>query len=64
LNLYGKLPKCGRLQYNSKNLDYCRKDIDKIIERILYHDSIKYDFEKYYHQLEIMEREQNEQALF
>ena len=35
LNLYDKLPKRGRLQYNSKNLDYCRKDIDKVIERIL-----------------------------
>lgn len=58
LNLYKKLPKKGRLQYNSKNLDYCRKDIDKIIEKILYHDKIKYDFEKYYHSLESIEREQ------
>lgn len=58
LNLYNKLPKRGRLQYNSKNLDYCRKDIDKIIEKILYHDKIKYDFEKYYHSLESIEREQ------
>ena len=58
LNLYSKLPKRGRLQYNSKNLDYCRKDIDKIIEKILYHDTIKYDFEKYYHSLESIEREQ------
>ena len=58
LNLYNKLPKKGRLQYNSKHLDYCRKDIDKIIEKILYHDTIKYDFEKYYHSLEEIEREQ------
>lgn len=58
LSLYKKLPKKGRLQYNSKNLDYCRKDIDKIIEKILYHDKIKYDFEKYYHSLESIEREQ------
>lgn len=58
LSLYEKLPKRGRLQYNSKNLDYCRKDIDKIIEKILYHDKIKYDFEKYYHSLESIEREQ------
>lgn len=58
LNLYDKLPKRGRLQYNSRHLDYCRKDIDKIIEKILYHDTIKYDFEKYYHQLETIEREQ------
>ncbi len=58
LSLYNKLPKKGRLQYNSKNLDYCRKDIDKIIEKILYHDKIKYDFEKYYHSLESIEREQ------
>ena len=58
LNLYDKLPKRGRLQYNSKNLDYCRDDIDKIIEKILYHDTIKYEFEKYYHNLEEIEREQ------
>lgn len=58
LSLYEKLPKRGRLQYNSKNLDFCRKDIDKIIEKILYHDKIKYDFEKYYHSLESIEREQ------
>jgi len=58
LNLYSKLPKKGRLQYNAKNMNYCRKDIDKIIEKILYHDTIKYDFEKYYHHLEEIEREQ------
>lgn len=58
LELYKKLPKRGRLQYNSKHLDYCRKDIDKIIEKILYHDTIKYEFEKYYHSLESIEREQ------
>lgn len=58
LNLYSKLPKKGRLQYNSKNLNYCRKDIDKIIEKILYHNTIKYDFEKYYHSLESINREQ------
>ena len=58
LSLYDKLPKKGRLQYNSKNLDHCRKDIDKIIEKILYHDTIKYEFEKYYHSLESIQREQ------
>lgn len=58
LNLYDKLPKKGRLQYNSKHLDYCRKDIDKIVEKILYHDTIKYEFEKYYHYLETIERKQ------
>lgn len=58
LNLYSKLPKRGRLQYNSKNLNYCRQDIDQIIEKILYHDTIKYEFEKYYHHLETIEREQ------
>lgn len=55
LSLYNKLPKRGRLQYNSKNLDFCRKDIDRIIEKILYHDTIKYEFEKYYHFLEEIE---------
>ncbi len=58
LTLYDKLPKRGRLQYNSKNLDYCREDINKIIEKILYHDTIKYEFEKYYHSLEELQREQ------
>ena len=58
LNLYKKLPKKGRLQYNSKNLNKCRDDLDRIIDKILYHDKIKYDFEKYYHHLEEIEREQ------
>lgn len=58
LKLYDKLPKRGRLQYNSRNLDYCRADIDKIIDKILYHDTIKYEFEIYYHHLEEIERQQ------
>ena len=58
LKLYKKLPKKGRLQYNSKNLNKYRDDLDKIIEKILYHDKIKYDFERYYHHLEEIEREQ------
>ena len=58
LKLYKKLPKKGRLQYNSKNLNKYRNDLDKIIEKILYHDKIKYDFERYYHHLEEIEREQ------
>jgi len=58
LQLYDKLPKQGRLQYNAKRLNFCRKDINKIINKILYHDTIKYEFEKYYHHLEEIEREQ------
>lgn len=58
LNLYNKLPKKGRLQYNAKNMAYCRDDINKIIDKILYHDNIKYEFEKYYHHLEEIERQQ------
>ena len=58
LNLYNKLPKKGRLQYNAKNMAYCRDDINKIIDKILYHDNIKYEFEKYYHLLEEIERQQ------
>lgn len=58
LTLYNKLPKEGRLQYNAKKLNFCRKDINKIIDKILYHDTIKYEFEKYYHHLEEIEREQ------
>ena len=58
LQLYDKLPKQGRLQYNAKRLNFCHKDINKIIDKILYHDTIKYEFEKYYHHLEEIEREQ------
>lgn len=58
LKLYKKLPKRGRLQYNSKNMNQYRDDLNKIIDKILYHDKIKYDFEKYYHNLEEIEREQ------
>lgn len=58
LSLYQKLPRKGRLQYNAKNLNYCRNDINKIIDDILYHDTIKYEFEKYYHNLEEIEKKQ------
>jgi|GEM_PF-1747151 len=45
--LYNKLPKNGRLQYNSKNMKPYKKQIDNVIEYILSHDSIKYQYAEY-----------------
>lgn len=57
LSLYSKLPKTGRLQYNSKNLRILKSDIDKIIEFILTHDSLKYQYAKY---IRFLNEHQNE----
>ncbi|MBO6195359.1 MAG: hypothetical protein J6O56_03310 [Bacilli bacterium] len=47
IKLYNELPDKGRLQYNSKNMALYKDDLDKIIEYILMHDSVKYDYAKY-----------------
>lgn len=47
LDLYSKLPKKGRLQYNSKNMLLYKKELNNIIQYVLMHDSIKYDYSKY-----------------
>lgn len=57
LDLYSKLPSTGRLQYNSHNMDFLRNDLDRIIEFILLHDSVKYDYAKY---LKLLSEHQNE----
>ncbi|MBD9105368.1 hypothetical protein EGW03_02735 [bacterium] len=57
LTLYSKLPKKGRLQYNSKNMIPFKKDLDSIIEYILMHDSIKYEYAKY---LKLLDEHQKE----
>ena len=57
LNLYSKLPKRGRLQYNSQNMDLYRDEIDSIIRYILMHDSVKYDYAKY---LKLLDEHQKE----
>lgn len=60
LDLYEKLPKQGRLQYNSKNMSSYKKDIDAIIEYILLHDSVKYDYANYLRLLEQHQKELNQ----
>lgn len=59
LELYSKLPKTGRLQYNSDNLKFIKKDIDEVIEFILTHDSIKYQYSKYLKLLNEHQKELN-----
>ncbi|MDD4375536.1 MAG: relaxase MobL [Clostridia bacterium] len=51
LKFYDQLTGSGRLQYNAKNMQHLRKNINEIIEYILKHSSIKYDYEEYYNLL-------------
>lgn len=57
LKLYNELPIKGRLQYNSKNMIPFKNDLDDVISYILKHDSIVYDYEKYYN---VLKEHQNE----
>ena len=57
LKLYDELPAKGRLQYNSKNMNMYRKDLDNIIDYILSHDSVKYDYANY---LKLLNKHQKE----
>jgi len=57
LKLYDELPKKGRLQYNSRNIQIYKKDIDDVIKHILMHDSIKYNYANY---LRLLDRHQKE----
>ena len=57
LKLYDELPLTGRLQYNSKNMNLYRKDIDAIIDFVLSHDSVKYDYANY---LKLLDKHQKE----
>lgn len=59
LSLYSKLPKTGRLQYNSKNLRILKSDIDEIIEFILTHNSLRYQYAKYIRLLNEHQKELN-----
>ena len=59
LKLYDELPSKGRLQYNSKNMNLYRKDLDTIIEYILSHDSVKYDYANYLKMLDKHQKELN-----
>jgi hypothetical protein len=60
LNFYNELPKNGRLQYNSKNMIPYKKDLNNIIEYILLHDSVKYDYANYLKLLETHQKELNQ----
>lgn len=56
-DFYKTLPKTGRLQYNSKNMLPYKEELNKIIEYILLHDSVKYSYAKY---LNILKQHQQE----
>lgn len=60
LLLYDKSPKSGRLQYNSKNMLLYKNEIDSIINFILMHDSIKYEYSSYTRLLQQHQRELNQ----
>lgn len=60
LDLYNKLPKTGRIQYNSKNMNDLRDELDSIISYILYHDSTKYIYASYLKLLEEHQKELNQ----
>lgn len=56
-DFYKILPEKGRLQYNSKNMIPYKEELNKIIEYILLHDSVKYTYSKY---LNILKQHQQE----
>ena len=60
LGFYEKLPKSGRLQYNSKNMIPYIDELNGIINYILMHDSIKYDYAKYLKLLENQQKKLNQ----
>jgi len=60
LDFYNSLPQKGRLQYNSKNMKSYKKDLDNIINYILMHDSVKYDYANYLRLLEQHQKELNQ----
>ena len=57
LSLYSKLPPKGRLQYNSKNMIPYKEELNNIIEYILMHDSVKYNYANYLKLLETHQKE-------
>ncbi len=59
LEFYNDLPKKGRLQYNSKNMVLYKNKLDNIIEYILMHDSVKYEYTKYIKLLDEHQKELN-----
>lgn len=59
IDLYNVLPKVGRLQYNSKNMIPYKEQLNNIIEYILMHNSIKYDYAQYIKLLKEHQKELN-----
>lgn len=59
LSFYSSLPKTGRLQYNSKNMNAYRPELNEIIKYILMHDSVKYNYANYIKLLEVHQKELN-----
>lgn len=57
LDLYNDLPQKGRLQYNSKNIKSSKNKLDNIIDFILSHESIKYNYSNY---LKLLDKHQRE----
>lgn len=57
LSLYSKLPKQGRLQYNSKNIEPYKDELNDIIKYILLHDSVKYNYANYLKLLDTHQKE-------
>lgn len=59
LAFYSKLPDKGRLQYNSKNMQDIKDDINEIIDYILKHDAVKYEYARYMKLLDEHQKELN-----
>lgn len=59
VDLYSKLPKTGRLQYNSSNLSNVKNDINEIIDFILKHDAVRYEYARYMKLLDQHQKELN-----
>lgn len=57
LSFYDTLPKRGRLQYNSKDIIPYKNDLYNIINYILMHDSVKYNYANY---LKLLKEHQKE----
>lgn len=59
VSLYEDLPKQGRLQYNSKNIEFCKDKLNAIIDFILLNEPIKGNYQVYYNILEEHQKELN-----
>ncbi len=60
--LYAKLPKSGRLSYNSQNIAKYKSDIDKVIDKILESDDIAELYSQWLGKVQQLDSMQNEYA--